>query len=1056
MNHKLISWIIVFLFFLGITYAQCGTQDNPCEDNWDAFDYNNPKADITQVPADQLDVEKAIQAGKGEELTSEQIAHNLNKFDDLSELNQENAAKAIYSEYGVNVDMNSRASIRSGRLIASNGQVTLSGNNYKNGLLMIDEDGNIKFIPNKDKESLKIPDGDTVNIETNKMDVMLQTSHDTSVRINGKIRCTGMKCHIPAGSKTTIGSVKFSLITDDLQIYINDPSFEPEEHKHESYYYKTDNGMILHSSEHWYILAEFLEGDEILNTDKMSLLKILVENGDGINIKKGEPPKVLHMSSEKGRTVITNDGLKFEFNKDKIKLLPSRKLTYKDLKSGKFKSVAFEMESNSDNVPDKIQVDSFGKLSMLSNDGKERIVVEEQGYSQGLHKLEKEDLDKIITKVVEVSGESAEAALMFALPAALEAGLTPEQTVEVITKVIEASGRYSKLALESVLPAILRRGLEEGLTAEQTANLINNVVEASGEFAWPALIASLPAALGAGLTPEQTVDVITKVVEASGESSVAALMFALPAALEAGLTPEQTVDVITKVVEASGESAWPALTQSLPAALDAGLTPEQSFDIISKVVKAAGEGSGLALAYHLPEALKEYNKNNLEEIKQGAIIASKYIHYEGIKMLVKGETTQTGFIYSNIKDKESLAKECTDFLNSNINKKKMNSNDLSRAAVLINKLHDNENVIDHSDTMREQIARDLSFESKYNLIAKSNADLYQSTFEKIYDHFPEETVNEIRNVDPDGKSWAAFAVQLGERDKLNELASQDSDFIRDAVDIAITDSSKLEENTASLANTFIEFYEKPAYSKEKSYFEEKLVELYKGSENIDEKASYAYLIKLNEKASNQEFKDIHKMLPALPDVSVPKCSGDTCIGKQYFYRDENWFEITKKAYTNPDGIYKYNIVEETKDSAVLEQKVNGKTMRMILTYDKADAGKVLNDDETILVVHRGHSYNSKETFQGSSDKTKVIIDGGCGGPGRAIEFEKQYPNSQLIYDKNTGQGAISQYEAHKVLRRIAIGQTEWEQVRDDTEQEAGLSLPDDKNRLLLRYKELIN
>jgi|TARA_Y100000310_G_scaffold338662_1_gene429009 hypothetical protein len=110
---------------------------------------------------------------------------------------------------------------------------------------------------------------------------------------------------------------------------------------------------------------------------------------------------------------------------------------------------------------------------------------------------------------------------------------------------------------------------------------------------------------------------------------------------------------------------------------------------------------------------------------------------------------------------------------------------------------------------------------------------------------------------------------------------------------------------------------------------------------------------------------------------------------------------------------------------------------------------------TTLLVHRGHSYNSEKTFQGSSDKPKIIMDGGCAGPSRVLEIQKDYPNAQVVYDKNRAEGAVNQYEAYKILRRITLGESDWDNVRDLTEEKRGIVLQNDKNQIYLRYVELL-
>ena len=52
--------IFIFLIILNTINAQefCGASDSPCGDNWDKFDYSNPKADIFKIPDEKVDVSK--------------------------------------------------------------------------------------------------------------------------------------------------------------------------------------------------------------------------------------------------------------------------------------------------------------------------------------------------------------------------------------------------------------------------------------------------------------------------------------------------------------------------------------------------------------------------------------------------------------------------------------------------------------------------------------------------------------------------------------------------------------------------------------------------------------------------------------------------------------------------------------------------------------------------------------------------------------------------------------------------------------------------------------
>ncbi|MCG2719469.1 MAG: hypothetical protein L6266_01865 [Nanoarchaeota archaeon] len=757
------------------------------------------------------------------------------------------------------------------------------------------------------------------------------------------------------------------------------------------------------------IKIDFLENHEILNINKYDKLSVLILGGDGLIFEKRDKniPLVKHQSvgftdSNSAYTEIHNDGLVLAFSEGK-KLVKYEELTLDTIRLGKYQAVAFELEPDSQSIGGKLKINSNSQISMFSKDEKERVIFK----TQGLSKL-------------------------------LQEGLTEEQINERIKEIEKVSGEYATIVVEDYLPA----ALQAGLSSDQTTKLIEDILK-------------------------------------EGHRPISILSVDLPATLQAaswaGLSSDQTTKLIKEVMKKFPEDLSSSLNTNLPKTLReisySGLSSDQIMELMTETMEVSKTTD--SLTGNLLVSLKEFDGTNFEDVLKGAVTTTKYLPYYKFSNLA----SDLDIKYVNIQDKESLAKEydraLKSYLKGNPNP---DASTMQRAAVVLNTIHNNEGVLEGKDTMREYITKELmDFETRYIMIAEANPDLYQSSFRLIYDNLPKDLVKEIKNKDPLGKHQVDFLIQIAERDELNNFLAQDPNFFRDVIDKGI---SNLEietlvlspyggyesigkeplqlETTASLANTFIEFYENPKYSNEKDFFEKKLIDLYKNADSLDDKASYAYLIKLNEKSSNNEFKQIYESLPELPEVIVPKYAGEVYTAKQYFYPDENWFEITKNDYINPNGIYKFNIVEETKDTTILEKKIeNGKTLKMILTKDNSDASDVLKDDETILVVHRGHSYNSIETFEGSSNKEKIIIDGGCGGPGRVLEIQRKYPNSQVIYDKDKGEGAINQYEAYKVLRRVALGETNWDEIRDKTEGEQGIILPNDKNQLLLKYKDLI-
>jgi hypothetical protein len=116
------SLIIVFLLVINFVYAQCGTAENPCTDNWEHFEYGNKNADITNVPVDKIDVGEAIKNKRikdlnnrqtdalineiidndgGKQLNSKDIGRNIEKIPDLNKIDNSIQVKyALQREYG--------------------------------------------------------------------------------------------------------------------------------------------------------------------------------------------------------------------------------------------------------------------------------------------------------------------------------------------------------------------------------------------------------------------------------------------------------------------------------------------------------------------------------------------------------------------------------------------------------------------------------------------------------------------------------------------------------------------------------------------------------------------------------------------------------------------------------------------------------------------------------------------------------------------------------------------------------------------------------------------
>ncbi len=126
------------------------------------------------------------------------------------------------------------------------------------------------------------------------------------------------------------------------------------------------------------IKIEVLEDHEILNTDSKDILSMNILNGDGLRIENREDegliPKVIHKSSENGRTSIDNDKIDIVLE-DGLSFEPPGPLYFEFewIASGEFQSVAMEIESDSSEMNTKMRVNSYRQFAILSEDDEELV-----------------------------------------------------------------------------------------------------------------------------------------------------------------------------------------------------------------------------------------------------------------------------------------------------------------------------------------------------------------------------------------------------------------------------------------------------------------------------------------------------------------------------------------------------------------------------------------------------------------------------------------------------------------------------------------------------------
>ena len=639
--------------------------------------------------------------------------------------------------------------------------------------------------------------------------------------------------------------------------------------------FSREDNLELHSFEEGQINMQFLEGNSFVGvSDAFNSVGVQVKGGDFLEVRNEiDVPKFVHHYSENGETRISNGNLgTFVYTKDDLQIVKEffNSTEWADVS-------AMNLFSTSPSVDLGLEINGKGEISMLK-DGEiigsfnQDLFSRLEGFSLGkLKKNHGEDWEYVLERSIFLYME--------------ELDLEYKESEEFVNLISQKQIHPRSVFFRSSVISAYDLLREQRMSEEDSMNLISKMVEEFEEDSYFALGYALPATLEAGLTPDQSVDLISKVSEISGGSRGMGLIGALPATLEAGLTPDQSVDLISKVIEESEINLAFALDTALPATLEAGLTPDQSVDLISKVIKGYGTEFKSGLSYALPSILKFYDGSNSNEIAKGIDVASDFIWLSSI--------AGSELDYSKVKDKVSFGKEFSNAFERNLDD--FEANQLDYFAVTMNQLHDLEGGLSGTDSIRQTIARELDFESKYRLIAESNGDLYTSSFLSLYDNFPENVVEEIREVDPEGEHTLDFVLQMSNRNKLNPFLEEDADFFVETIEEAISgEKGDLVENSAFLTNTFVEFYEDEKYLQEKEYFENVLLEKYQNAKNFEEKGTYAFLLKLNEDPTNSMVKSLNEELPELPSFEIPSSwlGDDTLSMKSYFYDDESWYEQT--------------------------------------------------------------------------------------------------------------------------------------------------------------------
>lgn len=559
-----------------------------------------------------------------------------------------------------------------------------------------------------------------------------------------------------------------------------------------------------------------------------------------------------------------------------------------------------------------------------------------------------------------------------------------------------------------------------------------------------------------GFTNEQSLELINGIIQKAGDNSnsfLSSTIYGMDKLKSSDLkiNPERfnefTLDVVDVIGTDFSDSQRLLNTYDI---LESGLKTGNDYNLVKDFSTNFANLEGVYDIRFFEAGVKEYDGTNFKDINGGIDISNKY----GIL----GDTAEFLEIkYSKIKDKNSLANEYASAINNYFKStESINQQYSIIASESINRMHDFENILDSSDSLRDSLINGLNFDSKYYIISNSigTSDLYPSTFNKIYDSFNKESlVEEIKKVDSSGEYWPDFTVQISARGKLPEAFKEDPDFFRNMIYDSLTlktDNSNYNsfyKNSVLMQDVIYDIYSNPdKYPGEKERLESFFTERYSNADNVREKAVYSYLIKLNENPVNKETNNI---LESIPDIKGSKLNINILdkkevAGKLYFYDDETSYSDAKN-----DFIKNYGMKVEWSDDSVtrLSKFVGDKKVIIDMELNSASVDYVPSAREDLMnqfyiyLAHRGHCYHAPQTFSVPSDSSKIIQDGGCQSYSNLGYWQEKFPNSFVITDKDTGRYIDNDKLVYSILNEIASGELDLKNMNLDFSQDAGLVLP---------------
>lgn len=373
------------------------------------------------------------------------------------------------------------------------------------------------------------------------------------------------------------------------------------------------------------------------------------------------------------------------------------------------------------------------------------------------------------------------------------------------------------------------------------------------------------------------------------------------------------------------------------------------------------------------------------------------------------------------------------------------------AAISLNTIHDN----DPGDQIRKTACRTISPASAYFLIALGGADLYTSTFLKLWSNLEQGNILElISRVDPGSEQLGGFILTASNYNKFAALFDLDPDYFLNNIERLLAKEENLAGKVSVLTPALDTIFADGRYLDKVESLLVGLYEKYESAGKDRQRGAIGFLLKLYAAKWSPVGQRIADRLPAIlsPAIPIEKYLADGAItAKLYFYEDERHYLLTIDDLRSRG----FSLAQKGEKSWEMVETFNGKTLKVIITLDASTVEQDLHDEALDILVHRGHSYHLTDTFAPENQAAglgKVLFLGSCGSFSHLADYFANYHGNYFITDENTAEGRVNNAALYHLMTSLARGVSDWGEIKmTSTLEEKGLIYPHDRSLLIIDY-----